>query len=216
MFSVIMTISFIGSSVATQSSSWAWILPNAEFLLARPISRRHIYVPLLVLSSSILLLCPVLNVVMAAAQHPDLRLSLYHSATQSTEAARNLALYQHVFPSSSIVQLPHTNHPTLLVPQGGTIAAVWTLWQVVLAGMVLLLLSLVRLPDEMQRKFVVTVCCLPAATILLWTWIGPGFDFEKLFFFYLQHSLVIWVLTLACFPLLLGVAWKRIAQVEVR
>jgi hypothetical protein len=86
--------------------------------------------------------------------------------------------------------------------------------------MVLLLLSLslslVRLENEKQRWFYVTICCLPAATILLWKWIGPWIDFEKLFFFYLRHELPIWMLTLACFALLLGAAARRIAQVEVR
>jgi len=216
LFSVILTCSFIGSSATTQFSSWAWLLPNAEFLFMRPISRRHIYTPLLVVAFFVLLLCPVLNVVLTAIRHPELRLSLDHPAIQNTEAAQKLAVYQEVFPSSSVVQLPHTNHPILLVPQGETLMAIWTLWQVILVGMVLLALSLIRLPDRMQRWFIVTIACLPAATILSWTWIGPWIDEEKLFFFYLRHSLPIWLLTLAGFALLLRAAAKRIEDVEVR
>jgi hypothetical protein len=213
MFGFIAMMSFVGSSFGT-SATWAWILPHAEFLLSRPIQRRPIYVPLLLLCFCILLIGPVLNVIWTMPR-PDLLLSLYHGETQSTEAWRNLAIYRQAFPASSIVQLPHREHLTLRIPWGATLQALWYLWQAVLLAMLIEALSLIRMPSSMQRRMVTILACIPAGVILSWSWLGPHLDIEKIFFFFAQHLPLIMLATLVGFIGLQWQAWKRFEQVEV-
>jgi hypothetical protein len=213
MFSVIMMISFVGGSIGA-STSWAWILPHAEFLLSRPVRRRPVFLPLLLLCFCILLVCPVLNIFWTLP-HPDLLLSLYHGGTQSTEASRDLAIYRHAFPASSVVQLPRQNHLTLRIPWGATLEALWSLWQTVLLGMIIEGATLLQMPSFTQRRLVTVLACIPAGIILAWRWIGPHLAIEKIFFFFAQHLALIVLATLVGFIWLQWQVWNRIEQVEV-
>ena len=213
LFSVLMMVSFV-SSMARTSSSWTWILSNGEFLLSRPIPRFRIYVTLWLLAFGVLMVCPAINLVFTAF-HPDLLLSLAH-LTPTSETANRFAQYRETFPASSILHLPHRDHATLLVPKGAMMTGWWYFWQVILAGMLLQALSLIRLPEDAQRKFMVAVCCVPAAIVLLWKWIGPWMPLDSDFFFFVRHLDGLILLTLASFAVLQAVTWRRVQQIEVR
>jgi hypothetical protein len=210
-FSVLMMTAFVGSMV--RHASWTWILSNGEFLLSRPILRFRIYLTLWMLAFGVLMICPAINLVFTAF-HPDLLLSLAH-ITPASETVDRLALYQHTFPASSILHLPHRDHATLLVPKGAMMTEWWFFWQVIVASMLLQALSLIQLPENAQRRFMVTVCCAPAAIVLLWKWIGPWMSWDSYFFFFVRHLCGLTLLTLAVFAVLQAVTWRRVQQIEV-
>ena len=214
MFNLILALFFIAASASTASTSFAWILPHAEFLFIRPIPRARLYFTLIGIFFVVLLTCPLINVILTATHQPDLFVAL----RQGTPALHALPVYQQVFPSSVIVPVPGRDYSDLIIPYGATLITLWFLWEVFVLGLILQALALIRFPKQPSRlmRFVLTFpiigLCLAVIGVIEKR---IHINLEPEFFFWIQHPWVTAMLTAGLFALVQWGTLKRIAVAEV-
>ena len=214
MFSGILAMQFFTRNTGWSGAGSAWLMPAGEFLLTRPVPRRTAHLSLMCLYFVVLLSPCLLNVGVTLAE-PHLRISLYHSKTQSTEGADKLSLYQKQFPNSSVIHLPKAGHNTLVIPFGEMLIAFWQLWMTVVLALALQTTTLLVLPSKVQMGLLMAICLAPMFLITFKLWGDPTMALEKLFFVFAHHWVLIALLTLGVFVLVQRMAAKRIQSLEI-
>lgn len=186
-------------------------IPFAEFLIVRPIFRREAYLPRVVLYLVFAVAAPLVNLGLASSQ-PELEFSLYRSATQSTEAADHLALYQAAFPNSRIVQKEKKSHGTLVIPAGRILVALWQLLIAALLASVMQAVIVLNLPKALMLTFPGFLLVLVSWPTVLW---DKAHLVERAFFFFVGHLPIFIVATVAAVAIIQLFAWKRVQEFEV-
>jgi hypothetical protein len=215
MMCIILAIQLVfATGVGWSGGPFVWLIPAGEFLLVRPIPRRTAYFSRAFLYFMIILMVPLVKVGMTMPE-ADLRLSLYHSKTQSTEAAHKLALYQDQFPGSSVVRLPGAYHDTLVIPWGATLIALWQLWLVILFALALQVTTLLSLPQNIQIGTIVGICFVPLLTMAFSPFRDELALMEGCFFVFVHNWAFIVIATMGAFVLVQRIAQKRIQDLEI-
>jgi hypothetical protein len=204
---------FIGGTGWAGTAS-VWLMPAGEFLLVRPIPRSAAYLSRIFLFFVIILAAPLLKVSVTVAD-PNLRMSLYHSKTQSTEAADKLTLYKHQFPNSFIMRAPKTNHDMLVVPFGAVLIALWEFWLATLLALALQTMTLLTLPSKVQIGLLMAISLAPMLMITFSPFGERAAVIESTVFFFMHYWCLIALFTLAAFILVQGIALKRTQDLEV-
>lgn len=215
LFGLIAGLTFLWSS----QTNMGWALPNnmphAEFLLTRPVVRRRLCVVCLSIFYVIVLTPSVLALAVTAFR-PDLRLSLYKSATQSTEAADRQTVYEKGFPFTYVE--PGKNRLVLVAPHGLLYAKAWQLATVTLAAILLQWLLFRRQQERRFAKY--------APIAILWFFLLPVFAFvfrrdlatrmfESFFFFFVQNFWLCLIVLLAGFVSMQVWTLRRARDLEV-
>ena len=192
-------------------------LSHAEFLLSRPVTRRRFYFAC-ALPFLLIIFLPLLALIVLATRHPDMDLSLYHSAKQSTEAFDKLAFYRDQFPDSAILSDTHGQREFLRIPNGLLFKSAWELWLITLAALGTQVVFLAP-PPSRHSKWVTCVLLSPFLIPLIFL-LFPDFSkhfsiTESLFLFFHRHWESIGLATLALLVLVQLFAWKRAKEIEV-
>jgi hypothetical protein len=182
------------------------LMPEREFLLVHPVSRRTAYFSRMLLFFIIVLL-PSLLEVSAALVKPDLEMSLDRSRKQNTEAADIEKLYQDQFPNSSIIQIPKANHDILVIPFGALLIALWVFCLTICIALILQMAILLMLPIPIQWGILTGICM-----VLLFT---SQTKTENAFFFFAHHWPLISLLALGTFVFIQWLALKQIQNLEI-
>jgi hypothetical protein len=214
----IMFCGLLGMQFLIRGTGWAgtgaaWLMPAGEFIATRPIPRRAAYLSLMFLYF-IILLSPCLFNVGITLVEPDLRISLYHSKTQSTEGADKLNLYQEQFPNSSLIHAPKGGHDTLVIPFGAALIALWQLWLATLLALALQMATLLNLPSKVQIGLFMAICISPMFLIVFRLLGDPTVLLENVFFFFVHQWILVTLLTLGTFILVQRMALQRIQHLE--
>lgn len=215
LFGLIAGLTFLWSS----QTNMGWALPNnmphAEFLLTRPVVRRRMCVVCLSIFY-VIVLAPSVLAVAATAFKPDMRLSLYKSDTQSTEAADRQAAYEKGFPHTYVE--PGKNRSTLVAPYGQLYAKVWQFASVTAAA---LLLQWLLFRRKQERKFAKYIPIL-----IMWLFLLPTLAFvfrrdlvmpvfESVFFFFVQNFWLCLIALLVAFVSMQVWTLRRARDLEV-
>jgi hypothetical protein len=215
----IMFYGLIGIQFFLRETGWAgtvegWLMPAGEFLFTRPIPRRSAYISRMSLYFVILLLPPLLNVGLTTIV-PDLRISLYHSKTQSTEGAEKLNLYQEQFANGLLIHEPKEGHDTFVIPWGAVLVAFWQLWLATLLALALQTATLLTLPSKLQIGLFMVICLAPMFVVTFRLLGDPTIILEKVFFLFVDHWALVALLTLEAFIFVQCLALKRIQHLEI-
>jgi len=214
MFCSMLAMQFFIAGTGWTGMASVWLMPAGEFLLARPVPRCAAYLSRMFLYFIIILSAPLLKISMTTAD-PDLRISLYHSKTQSTEAEDKLTLYRNQFPHSSIIRAPKTNHDMLVVPFGAVLIALWEFWLVILLALAVQMATVLILPSKVQIGLIVAISFAPMLMVTFSPFGEQAALIENLFFFFAHHWALIALLTLGAFVLVQRIALQRIENLEV-
>lgn len=134
-FYTVMVAYYLVIKDRTKALSGFRIMPHAEFITSRPVSRKLGYAVFLTIFFS-LVIGPSLVNVAYASQHPVLEFLCYKSGSHQTEAAAHRDEYLRIMPGSHIEERPKSS-PVIVWPQGALFVAAWKLLVVlVLAVMV--------------------------------------------------------------------------------
>jgi hypothetical protein len=213
MFYSILGMQFFIGTKSSTGATFPGMIPAAEFLLVRPVSRRTAYLSRMVFFFFIMLIAPLLGLGLTIAE-PDLQVSLYHSKTESTEAADNITLYQKQFPDNFIIHKPKATHDTLVIPFGSMLLKLWEFWLVVCLALALQAVVLVKLPAKIQTGLFMGIGMSPFLLVSDLFWNSSTIA-ENAFFFFAHHWSLIALFTLGAFILVQRIALKRIQEVEV-
>jgi len=182
------------------------LMPESEFLLVRPISRRTAYLSRLFLFFIIVLL-PSLLEVSAALVKPDLEMSFELSGKQNTEAEYKEKLYQDQFPNNSIIRKPKANHDTLVIRFGALLIALWVFCLTIFIALILQMAMLFMLPVSIQWGILTAIC-----TVSIFS---SQTKMESSFFFFANHWVLLSLLALGTFFFVQLIALKRIQNLEI-
>ena len=126
-----------------------------------------------------------------------------------------MAVYQQVFPSSSVNQSSQGVPLSLSIPWGYMWEALWSLWEIAILGLLLQAVSLIPIPKASRSLVSIIFIFLMVAGFLFWSLMSWMIDIEKLFFFFVRYWGLVTISTLACFALVQWAMWKRIREIEV-
>lgn len=214
MFSGLLGLQFFIREAGWAATPEGWLLPAGDFLLTRPIPRRMAYYSRMSLYFAVLLLPSLLNVGLTAVE-PDLRISLYHSETQSTEGADKLALYRAQFANGRLVHDPRAGHDTFVIPFGAVWVAIWQFWLAILLALALQGATLLTLPSRIQIGLFTAICLTPMLMIMFRFREDPTAMLEDVVFFFIQHWVLIAGWTLGALALVQWLARRRIEDLEM-
>jgi len=144
-----------------------------------------------------------------------LRISLYHSKTQSTEGADKLNLYQEQFANGLLIHEPKEGHDAFVIPLGAVLVALWQLWLAILLALALQAATLLTLPSKIQIGLFMAICIAPVFMITFRLWGDPTMMLENVFFFFAHHLALIALGTLGGFVLIQRMALQRIQALEL-
>jgi len=213
VFCALLGMLYLGAGAATSMQPFG-LLPNGEFLLVRPVPRRTVYLSRVCLYFILMAAAPLLKISTTLAE-PDLRISLYHGKTQSTEGADKLRLYQDQFPNNSIIRLPNARHDTFVIPFGATQTALFQFWLTILLALVLQTATLLILPPKVQTWMLIGICMVPMFLLGFVPFAELTTMMENAFFFFANHWPLIALLTFGAFVLVQRIALQRIENLEV-
>jgi hypothetical protein len=214
MFCGLIGIQFFVRETGWTGTASTWLMPAGEFLLTHPISRRTAYLSRMLLYFVFLLLPSLLNVSATLAE-PNLRISLYHSKTQSTEGSDKLTLYRAEFPDSSLIAAPKGGSDTLIIPFGAVIIALWNFWLAILLALALQACTLLTIPPKLQIGLFMTISLAPMFMIALPVFGAPTMMLENGFFFFAHHCFLFALFTLAAFIFVQQMAINRIEGLDL-
>ncbi len=209
-YSVVVGVIFFSGEAAGGWQKPLGLFPHAEFLLARPFSRRQIHLIRVVLYFAVMLAAPLLNLALAS-QRPNLEFSFYKSKTQPTEVADKFSTYQKAFPGSFMVTGESASHEKLVIPGGNQRLAAWQLLMTM--GIALGIQAVVALRPStglqvaLMIGFIATMAGL-AIPSLKNSWL------ENLFLGFVRHGGLAFLFTRAAFYLVQVFVWKRVQRME--
>jgi hypothetical protein len=214
MFCGILALQFLIGGTGWPGTASTWLIPGAEFLLVRPVSRRTAYRCWILLYFVVLLL-PMLSYVGLTMAAPDLRISVYESANPVRGRMDRASLYQEQFPASTLIPARKGSFATLIVPNGALLVAFWQFWLTILLALALQVTSHLGLPSKLQMGLLVAICVVPPFMVAFHLLGNPTPLLEYTLFIFAHHWITIALGTLGVFVFVQRKALTRIEDLEI-
>jgi len=214
-FYTVMLAYFLVIKDRTKVAKSFRLIPQAEFLISRPISRMTGYAVFMTIYF-VLVIGPSVIGLAYASQNPALEFLCYKSPTQQTAAAIHQEQYLEIMPGSRLQEQPKGS-PIIVWPQGAVFVAGWKLLIVVVLALMVQFIVFLKMRNSMRTVVATLVMFLPLLLMFLTTreesvWFSA---YQSAFGFFTVHWLAVWGIAITLFLAAEALAFHLAARSDI-